>query len=96
LKPTADRELANGVNRFVITNQQRIELDLGVVKNLAEVVVNGRSLGVLWKAPFRIDVSDTSYFFSAIQTPLCLHGDSKLGLLRAVRIVSLRTRGRAQ
>jgi hypothetical protein len=36
----------------------RIELDLGAVKSLAEVFLNGRSLGVLWKAPYRIDVTD--------------------------------------
>ena len=33
-------------------------LDLGQVKNLAEVSVNGRSVGVLWKPPFRIEVTD--------------------------------------
>ena len=33
-------------------------LDLGSVKNLAEVKVNGKSLGVVWHAPYRIDVSD--------------------------------------
>jgi hypothetical protein len=32
-------------------------LDLGVVKNLAEVLVNGKSLGVVWKLPFRVDVT---------------------------------------
>jgi hypothetical protein len=32
-------------------------LDLGTVKNLAEVTVNGISLGILWKAPFRVDLS---------------------------------------
>jgi hypothetical protein len=32
-------------------------LDLGDVKNLAEVAVNGRSLGVAWKKPFRVDVT---------------------------------------
>jgi hypothetical protein len=32
-------------------------LDLGDVKNLAEVSVNGKSLGILWKAPFRVDVT---------------------------------------
>jgi hypothetical protein len=36
----------------------RLWLDLGDVKNLAEVVVNGKSLGVVWKAPFRIDATD--------------------------------------
>jgi hypothetical protein len=32
-------------------------LDLGRVKNLAEVRLNGTSLGVLWKPPFSTDVS---------------------------------------
>jgi hypothetical protein len=35
----------------------RIELDLGSVKSLAEVLVNGRSAGILWKPPFRADVT---------------------------------------
>jgi hypothetical protein len=32
-------------------------LDLGDVKNIAEITVNGKPLGVLWKAPFRVDVT---------------------------------------
>jgi hypothetical protein len=32
-------------------------LDLGSVKNLAEVSVNGKSLGIVWKTPFRVDVT---------------------------------------
>jgi hypothetical protein len=32
-------------------------LDLGNVKNLAEVVVNGKSLGILWKTPFRVNIT---------------------------------------
>jgi len=32
-------------------------LDLGDVKNLAEVTVNGKSLGVVWHAPYRVDVT---------------------------------------
>jgi hypothetical protein len=35
----------------------RLWLDLGDVKNLAEVSVNGRSLGVVWKTPFRVDAT---------------------------------------
>ena len=35
----------------------RLWLDLGDVKNLAEVSVNGRPLGIVWKAPFRVDVT---------------------------------------
>jgi hypothetical protein len=32
-------------------------LDLGEVKNIAEVIVNGKSLGIVWKQPFRVDVT---------------------------------------
>ena len=32
-------------------------LDLGDVRNLAEVSVNGKPLGVLWKAPYRVNVT---------------------------------------
>jgi hypothetical protein len=32
-------------------------LDLGDVKNLAEVTVNGKALGIVWKAPYRLDVT---------------------------------------
>ena len=35
----------------------RLWLDLGDVKNLAEVSVNGKPLGIIWKAPFRVDVT---------------------------------------
>jgi hypothetical protein len=32
-------------------------LDLGSVKNLAEILVNGKSLGIVWKTPFRVNVT---------------------------------------
>ncbi len=32
-------------------------LDLGEVRELAEVILNGQSLGVLWKPPFRVDLT---------------------------------------
>jgi hypothetical protein len=32
-------------------------LDLGDVKNLAEVTINGQSLGVVWHAPYRVDAT---------------------------------------
>jgi hypothetical protein len=35
---------------------EQVFLDLGDVKNLAEVTVNGKSLGVIWRKPFRADV----------------------------------------
>jgi hypothetical protein len=36
----------------------RLFLDLGSVKNLAEVSLNGKPLGVLWKEPFRVEITD--------------------------------------
>jgi hypothetical protein len=36
----------------------RLWLDLGNVKELAEVNINGKSMGIVWKTPFRIDVTD--------------------------------------
>lgn len=36
----------------------RVFLDLGGVKNVAEVRLNGKKLGIVWCAPWRIEVSD--------------------------------------
>lgn len=33
-------------------------LELGDVKNIAEVIVNGKNVGVVWKKPFRIDITE--------------------------------------
>ena len=35
----------------------RLILDLGDVKDLAEVTVNGKPLGIVWKAPFQLDAT---------------------------------------
>jgi hypothetical protein len=35
----------------------KLWIDLGDVKNLAEVTVNGKSLGVVWHTPYRVDVT---------------------------------------
>ena len=40
-----------------ITRGQHVWLDLGDVRDLAEVFVNGKDLGCVWKTPFRIDVT---------------------------------------
>ena len=39
-------------------NNTQLWLDLGSVKNLAEVIINGKSVGVIWDPPFRVNVSD--------------------------------------
>jgi len=36
---------------------EEIWLNLGEVKDLAEVIVNGKSLGVVWKTPYRINIT---------------------------------------
>ena len=33
-------------------------IDLGDVRNLAEVTVNGKSLGIVWHAPYRVDATN--------------------------------------
>ena len=45
-----DFELAPGAGK-------NLRLDLGEVKNIAEVVLNGVDLGILWKPPFAVDIS---------------------------------------
>jgi len=35
-----------------------ISIDLGDVKNLAEVSLNGKPLGTVWHAPYRVDATD--------------------------------------
>jgi hypothetical protein len=36
---------------------RRVEINLGEVREIAEVELNGRTMGILWKPPFRIDVT---------------------------------------
>ena len=38
--------------------KKRISLDLGEVLDVAEVFVNGKSAGIVWTKPFRIDIQD--------------------------------------
>ncbi len=54
---------ATYTNRFHVDSGatgagRRLYLDLGRVEVFAEVRVNGRNLGVLWKPPFRVDVTE--------------------------------------
>jgi hypothetical protein len=49
--------------QFTVTTEllkkgNSLELDLGSVGVIAEVIVNGRNLGVLWKVPFRLDLGN--------------------------------------
>ena len=40
------------------TRKPNLILDLGNVRELAEVKVNGKSCGIVWTPPFRVDVTD--------------------------------------
>jgi hypothetical protein len=48
----------NSFDLSVKPANERVILDLGQVKMLATVKLNGRDLGVFWKEPFAIDVTD--------------------------------------
>jgi hypothetical protein len=50
-----------------VQNADRLNLDLGQVDVLAEVIVNGKNLGILWCDPFRVDI-----------TAAAKHGDNSL------------------
>ncbi len=39
------------------TTGRRMSLDLGQVEVMAEVILNGKNLGVLWKPPYRVEVT---------------------------------------
>ena len=34
------------------------KIDLGDVKNIAEVIINGKNLGTVWKKPFKVNISE--------------------------------------
>ena len=52
---TYEREIEIPADR--LSAGRELWLDLGAVKNLAEVSLNGRDLGVLWKPPFRVNIT---------------------------------------
>ena len=53
---TATYRTSFRLDRDQITS--RLVLDLGQVVNMAHVYVNGKDLGLLWKEPFRTDISE--------------------------------------
>jgi hypothetical protein len=56
---TAVYEKSFALPRSAIGNRQsKIFLDLGDVRELAEIKVNGQSCGIVWSPPFRADITD--------------------------------------
>jgi hypothetical protein len=54
---TAAYEKEFDVPAEFLESNRELWLDLGKVKNLAEVSLNGKPLGILWKPPFRVKIS---------------------------------------
>ena len=55
----------NYATRFAITSSQiksnqRLILDLGKVREIAEVRLNGKKLGIFWHRPFAVDISSAA------------------------------------
>jgi hypothetical protein len=51
------------ITNFVIIkdqmkDNQRLILDLGRVKEIADIILNGKRIGVCWHAPFQIDITE--------------------------------------
>ena len=55
---TATYSTTFAVSRDWLKQGSRVRLNLGDVEDIAEVTVNGRALGVFWKKPFTVDVTD--------------------------------------
>jgi hypothetical protein len=49
------------VNASRFDKNRRLYLDLGRVQVMAEVKLNGKDLGILWKSPYRIDISQATH-----------------------------------
>ena len=57
---TADYRQGVNISEERLKSGRRVYLDLGDVRHLAEVFVNDKPLGVLWKPPYRVDITDAA------------------------------------
>lgn len=51
-------EYENTVKLPALLKGERYMIDLGDVKNIAEVIINGKNRGIVWKKPFRVDITE--------------------------------------
>jgi hypothetical protein len=57
-KKTFDLSLEADGNKKALQKTGRLFLDLGEIKNVAEVRLNGKKLGILWCAPWRVEITE--------------------------------------
>lgn len=55
---TADYRKTFRMPAGILTDSKEMYLDLGKVAIMAEVKLNGKDLGVVWKPPFRVNITD--------------------------------------
>ncbi len=55
---TASYKKTIDVNEEWISENDQMWIDLGEVQNLAEVFINGTSAGIVWKKPFKVNITD--------------------------------------
>ena len=55
---TASYKKQFNVPAQLLQSENSLQLDLGRVKEIAEVYINGKNLGVLWKEPFRMNIDE--------------------------------------
>ena len=56
---TAEYQAEFEIPTELLAADRRIYLDLGEVSVMAQVTLNGHNLGILWKPPFRLDVTSS-------------------------------------
>jgi hypothetical protein len=49
------------IPKEILLPGRRVYLDLGAVQVMAQVRLNGRDLGILWKPPFRVDITEAAH-----------------------------------
>lgn len=55
---TANYSKTIHVSPDLLTKDRRLYLDLGKVQVMAEVTLNDKPLGTLWRSPYRVDITD--------------------------------------
>lgn len=61
------------VGKSMLGKDGRVVLDLGDVKNVAVVTVNGRTFPCLWRPPYRLDITETLGNVAHQNVPLLEH-----------------------